>query len=133
MQISTSFCIPNRVVITNNLASLTLNIIAGFQCVSSSKRQNISGQKEPSTCLKPEIVEEKEVDLIISDIMMPVKIGITLCKEIKENININFSHIPFIMLTAKGGLENQKEHYARNYFVDSKELAVNPTSRTTNS
>lgn len=78
-----------------------------------------------STCLKPEIVEEKEVDLIISDIMMPVKIGITLCKEIKENININFSHIPFIMLTAKGGLENQKEHYARNYFVDNRKLAAN--------
>lgn len=120
---------------------------ASFEIVEAGNGAEASG-----------IVEEMEIDLIISDIMMPVKNGITLCREIKENMN--YSHIPFIMLTARGGLENQmegldsgadayfekpvdfgllkltvqnifrqqqnlKEHYARNYFVDSRELAAN--------
>ena len=38
-------------------------------------------------------------DLIISDIMMPVKDGFTCCKEIREQVET--AHIPILMLTAK--------------------------------
>lgn len=54
-----------------------------------------------------ELIKEKEVALIISDIMMPVKDGITLCRELKEDINL--SHIPFILLTAKTGIDSKLE------------------------
>jgi len=53
------------------------------------------------------ILDKEQIDLILSDIMMPEKDGITLCKEVKENIHI--SHIPFILLTAKTGLDSQLE------------------------
>ena len=53
------------------------------------------------------ILAETEVDLILSDIMMPVKDGISLCKEVKNNINT--SHIPFVLLTAKTELESKLE------------------------
>ena len=46
-------------------------------------------------------------DLVISDIMMPEMDGITLCKKIKQNVNIN--HIPVILLTAKGKPEDHAE------------------------
>lgn len=48
-----------------------------------------------------------EVDLIISDIMMPQKDGITFCKEVKGNLET--SHIPVILLTAKTGIDSKIE------------------------
>jgi signal transduction histidine kinase/DNA-binding response OmpR family regulator/streptogramin lyase len=53
------------------------------------------------------LLSEREIDLVISDIMMPEKDGISLCVETKNNIET--SHIPFMLLTAKTGLENRIE------------------------
>ncbi len=48
-----------------------------------------------------------EFDLVISDVVMPEMDGITLCKKMKQNININ--HIPVILLTALSEENNQLE------------------------
>lgn len=50
---------------------------------------------------------EHNVDLIISDIMMPEKDGITFCQEVKTDVST--SHIPFVLLTAKTSLESKLE------------------------
>jgi len=55
------------------------------------------------------ILEENEIDLVISDIMMPEMDGITLCRTIKENID--YSHTPVLLLTAKNQIADRIESY----------------------
>ncbi|MFW0717741.1 two-component regulator propeller domain-containing protein [Pedobacter sp. N23S346] len=54
-----------------------------------------------------EMAQQNLPDLIISDVMMPGMNGTEFCKIIKENIET--SHIPFLMLTAKNSVEAEIE------------------------
>src|SRR5690606_28872365 len=63
-----------------------------------------------------DLLEKEVVDLIISDVMMPEVDGLALCKSVKSNID--HSHIPVVLLTARGnseaeieGIENGADSY----------------------
>lgn len=50
-------------------------------------------------------IEDKTIDLVVSDIMMPVMDGLELLKVLREDIKT--SHLPIALLTAKSTLEDQ--------------------------
>lgn len=54
-----------------------------------------------------EILKDSEIDVIITDVMMPVMDGIKLCKSVKQNIRT--CHIPVMILSAKTEIKDQME------------------------
>lgn len=54
-----------------------------------------------------DVISVENIQLIISDVMMPVMDGFELCKLIKTNFD--HSHIPIILLTAKNTLQSKIE------------------------
>jgi len=52
-------------------------------------------------------LDKYQVDIVISDVMMPVMDGIELCKTIKNDIN--YSHLPVVLLTAKTNTDAEIE------------------------
>ena len=51
------------------------------------------------------ILDKKNVDIIISDVMMPEMDGFEFCSNVKNNIE--YSHIPVVLLTAKNDLDSK--------------------------
>ena len=56
-----------------------------------------------------QVLKTQTVDLILSDLMMPEMNGLQLAKAVKADINI--SHIPIIILTAKTSRDSQLESF----------------------
>lgn len=54
-----------------------------------------------------QILQKENVQLVVSDIMMPVMDGIELCKKVKSDLQ--YSHVPIILLTAKNSIHSKIE------------------------
>lgn len=57
-----------------------------------------------------EILEHEQVDLVVTDIMMPVMDGMELLGKIRENTE--YAHLPVVMLTAKRDDRDRAESYS---------------------
>ena len=65
--------------------------------------------KATNGCQALEIIEKEDVNLVISDVVMPEMNGLELTRQIKNNLEI--CHIPIVLLTAKSAEEDRDEGY----------------------
>ena len=80
----------------------------------------------------------EKVDLIVTDLMMPVMDGAQLCENVKQNYRTN--HIPVIMLTAKGSDQDRIEglsigadaYISKPFNLDVLETTINNLLRQRN-
>lgn len=91
--------------------STTVLVVEDNQEISDYLNENLSAYfnvlQAPNGEVALEILKEKEVDVIITDVMMPVMDGIKFCKQVKRNIHS--CHIPVIILSAKSDIKDQLE------------------------
>ncbi len=66
-------------------------------------KYNILAAENGAEAMK--FVANEKVDLIVSDILMPIMNGIELCNQVMSNIGS--CHIPIILLTAKTNLDSK--------------------------
>lgn len=66
------------------------------------------------------VMEKHDMNLIISDVMMPVMDGLELCQRIKNDLQ--FSHIPVILLTAR----TAKDHIVEGYQTGADDYITKP-------
>lgn len=88
-----------------------------------SQKYNVLTAKNGVEAL--DVIDKNDIDIIISDVMMPEMDGLTMCGKIKSDIKT--SHIPLILLTAKSRTEDRVECYkagADGYIAKPFELKV---------
>lgn len=94
---------------TDSMKGYTLLLVEDNEDMLSFIRDRLEEQFTVETAYNGkealEVLRNNHIDLIISDIMMPVMNGYELCKEIKSDMDL--CHIPIIFLTAKNDLDSK--------------------------
>lgn len=103
---------PNEAVYSTTSYSLLIvedeNELRNF--LKESLKENFNRIYTASDGVKAlEIISQMQPDIVVSDVMMPRMNGFELCRKIKENIE--YSHIPVILLTARDDGESVLQGY----------------------
>lgn len=107
---------PNVVVLdeetsveTDQMKAYTLLVVEDNEDMLSFITERLSEQFTVETAVNGkealEVLHNNHIDLVVSDIMMPVMNGYELCREMKSDMDL--SHIPIIFLTAKNDLDSK--------------------------
>lgn len=103
--------------------------ICEFVSTSLSDSYNVLTAANGAKALQ--ILKKENISLVVSDIMMPVMDGIELCRRIKNDLQL--SHIPVILLTAKTAEDSVMEGYetgaddylTKPFNIDMLKLRIN--------
>ena len=100
-QKETTTPVPNTVVAGQSLKSILVvddnQDMLSFVSSCMSEEYQVYTAIDGATAL--DVLQREQIDLIISDVMMPGIDGFELCRKVKSDISL--SHIPIILLTAR--------------------------------
>lgn len=90
--------------------------LRGFMIRKLSSRYRVLSASDASTAMQ--ILRESNVDLMITDITMPGKDGLQLCKDIRTDVEL--SHLPIIILSARTSVESkiQAMSYGADLYIE---------------
>ena len=91
---------PHRILVVEDNEELLSSICEGLR-----KRYKVLKARDGVEAL--DVLRHQDVDIVISDVMMPRMDGNELCRAIRADIN--FSHLPVVLLTAKTTVEAKVE------------------------
>ncbi|MDH5377817.1 MAG: response regulator [Gammaproteobacteria bacterium] len=89
-----------KILLVNDSASLRTVVVTALEGAGYEVREACNGQEAL------EVLENDKVDLIISDVNMPVMDGLTFIAEVKKLPEYKFA--PIIMLTTETGKDKQE-------------------------
>ena len=78
-----------------------------FLCSELVEQYNIHQAANGEEALT--MIAEQDIDLMVSDVMMPAMDGMTLCRRIKQDVNT--SHVMVILLTARTAEDSRMEGF----------------------
>lgn len=98
---------------SNHLSNITILIVEDNQDLLKLMSQILAKTYHVKTATNGlealELIKSTDIDIVVSDVMMPKMDGIELCKTIKNNLET--SHISIIVLTAKNSINDRIECY----------------------
>jgi len=89
--------LPTLLILEDNIEMLSF--------IADKLKINFIVEKATNGLEGLKILENKNVDIIISDVKMPEMDGYEFCSKVKNNVE--YSHIPIVLLTAKNDLESK--------------------------
>ena len=102
---------PNSSPLTPNSSNFRILLVEDneelLQMTSDALRSQFRIVKAHDGVEALDLLQYNDIDVIVSDVMMPRMDGNELCRRLKEDIN--YSHIPVILLTAKTSVEAKVE------------------------
>jgi len=89
--------IPTLLILEDNIDMLSF--------IADKLKANFIIEKATNGIEGLKILAAKNIDIILSDVMMPEMDGYQFCSQVKNNVE--YSHIPIVLLTAKNDLESK--------------------------
>ena len=117
---------PNktRILVIDDMAAMRLRVINQLKSIGFVNIDQAENGQEGFDLLEKRRNEKDEVNLVISDLNMPIMTGIELLEKVRTSAI--YSKLPYVMITAEG----EKEQVIRALKLGVSDYLVKPVEKS---